>query len=367
TMGDLMEQFYGTKSKIIAGTLGLMTSICIASMEMIVLGIVLQSLLGVKASWGVWIAGGALALYSAHGGIKAVTTTDVLQFAVLIIAIPMAAIVVVKHAGGVANMLAQVPETKFNILEHEKFSYYFTLFLIWSFIPAGMIDPAIIQRLLMSKRPDQLRKQYLIMAGISPLLRLIIMLIGLAGVVLYPTLEATKLFPHLIEELMPVGIKGITIAGVLAVSTSTIDSYLHVCGLTFAHDVLEPICQQRNITINELRWARYSTLLIGIIAVMIGAAGAGATTDTILGFAFTALGFTGPLLMFPLLAGIMGLKIKNHIFYIALCVTLGAYVIAQLVLPPDQSHLTMLITIAANGIAFFGAHFLLAPRSASVH
>ena len=358
TMGDLMEQFYGANSKLIAGTLGLMTSICIASMEMIVLGIVFESLLGVKASWGVCIGGITLALYSAHGGIKSVTITDVLQFSVLIVAIPLTAVVVVRHAGGIPAMLAQVPSEKFEILHHEKFSYYFMFFLMWSFIPAGMIDPAIIQRLLMGKRADQLRKQYLIMAGISPCLRLIIMLIGLSGVVLYPHIEATKLFPHIIEELLPVGIKGLSIAGVLAVSTSTIDSYLHVSGLTFAHDVLKPICEKRNIEINELHWARYSTLFIGLLAVGIGAAGAGATTDTILGFALTALGFTGPLLMFPLLSGLMGLKTDARAFYIALWATVGAYGMAHLLLPSDQSHFTILISIAANGLAFFGVHLV---------
>ena len=357
TMGDLMEKFYGRYSKLVAGTLGLMNSVCIASMEMIVFGIVLESLLGVKASWGVWIGGVILALYSAHGGIKSVATTDIIQFLVLIIAIPVTAVVVVNHAGGMQAMLSQVPPEKFAILGHEKFSYYFVLFIIWGFIPAGMIDPAIIQRLLMGKKPSQLRKQYLIMAGISPSLRLIIMLIGLAGVVLYPSIEATKIFPHIIKEALPAGIKGLTIAGVLAVSTSTIDSYLHVSGLTFVRDVLKPICERRRIEIDELRWARYSTMVIGIIAVMIGAAGSGASTDTILGFALSALGFTGPTLMFPLLSGIMGFKADSYSFYIALCATLAAFIIAELLLPSAYSHFNILISTAANGLAFFGTSF----------
>ncbi len=358
TMGDLMEHFYDKYGKIIAGILGLLTSLCIASMEMIVLGIIFESLLGIKASWGVAIGGLVLTIYSAHGGIKAVTTTDVLQFAILIVVIPITATMAVGHVGGIQELFTKVPTVKFEIFNHERFSYYATLFLMWTILPAGLIDPAIIQRLLMAKRPSQIRKQYLIIAALDPSLNIILMLIGLAGLVLYPTIEATQVFPHIVQELLPVGIKGLAIAGVLAVSMSTIDSYLHASGLTFTHDVLKPICDSRKVAINELSWAQYSTLAIGIVAIGIGIAGAGATTDEILNYAFTSLGFTGPILMFPLLSGIMGLKTDKRSFYTALPITILVYVIATIYLPATHSHLSLPISILANGIVFFGMHIV---------
>ncbi|XWN35047.1 MAG: sodium:solute symporter family protein [Roseivirga sp.] len=356
TMGDLMEHLYDKHSKIIAGMLGLLTAVCIASMEMIVLGIIFESLLGVSASWGVVIGGITLAIYSSRGGIQAVTTTDVLQFIVLIVAIPLTATIAIGHVGGFQALFTQVPVDKFEVLNHERFSYYFTLFLTWSILPAGMIDPAIIQRLLMGKEPGQLRRQYLIIAALHPTLELVILLIGLAGIVLYPKLEATQVFPHIVHELLPVGIKGLVIAGALAVSMSTIDSYLHAAGLTLTHDVLKPLCDMRKVVIDELTWAKYSTLVLGLMAVLVGTLGAGANTDQILGFAFTALGFTGPLLMFPLLSGIMGLKTDTRSFYTALPMTLAAFVLSNVYLPPEQDHLSLLISILANGVTFFGMH-----------
>jgi Na+/proline symporter len=183
------------------------------------------------------------------------------------------------------------------------------------------------------------------------------MLIGLAGVVLFPNIEPTNVFPHLVLNLLPVGMKGLAIAGALAVSMSTIDSYLHVSGLTFTHDVLKPLCDRRNITINELKWAKASTLIIGLLAILLGTVGAGASTDEILGFALTALGFTGPILMFPLLSGIMGLKTDKRAFYTALPFTLLAFLLSELFLPENFKHLGLLISIFTNGVFFFGTHF----------
>ena len=367
TMGDLMAHFYGAYSKLIAGILGLLNSICFVSMEIIVLGIVFESLLGIKASWGVVIGGVTLALYSAHGGIKSVTITDVLQFLVLIVIIPITATIAVGHAGGIKALFTQVPAAKFEILHHKSFSYYLTLFLMWSIVPAGTINPAIMQRMLLAKRPSQLRNQYLITSALDPALRLIIMLIGLTGIVLYPNLKAINIFPHIVQELLPIGVRGLAIAGALAVSMSTIDSYLHAAGLTLTHDVLKPLCDRRNIVIDELAWAKYSTLALGLLAILIGTIGAGVTTDGILGFAFTALGFTAPLLMFPLLSGIMGLKTDARSFYTALPVTLAAFVLSTLYLPPTLQHLVLLISIFANGITFFAMHVVQHKGFALVH
>ena len=46
TMGDMMETLYGTSSKIVAGILGFLTTTCIAGMELIVLDLLCESLLG---------------------------------------------------------------------------------------------------------------------------------------------------------------------------------------------------------------------------------------------------------------------------------------------------------------------------------
>ncbi|NEJ83338.1 hypothetical protein GR268_43490, partial [Rhizobium leguminosarum] len=203
TMGDVMGSLYGKYSQILTGILGTLYSFCMIGMELFMLGIVCQSLLGIPASWGIIIGGLLLAIYSAHGGIKAITTTDVFQFLILFIVIPLIASIALNKVGGIKEVFLQVPADRFKVFTHEKFSFYLTLFLIWSVLPLGLVSPPIFQRLLMAKQTEQLRKQYLIVAGLDPLLQVTIMLIGLAGLVLYPQIQATDVMPHIIKELLP--------------------------------------------------------------------------------------------------------------------------------------------------------------------
>jgi len=179
------------------------------------------------------------------------------------------------------------------------------------------------------------------------------MLIGLGALVLYPAIEAKNIIPHMIQELLPVGAKGMAMAGLLAISISSIDSFLHAAGLTFMHDVIKPFTDQKNININELKWVRYITLFISLAAITIGLN----TTNTF-GLLLNSLEFTEPALMFPLLSGIMGLKTDKRSFYTAMFITTGAFITSKLLLPPAQEHFTILISIAANGISFLGMHII---------
>jgi solute:Na+ symporter, SSS family len=98
TMGDVMGTLYGTNSKIITSILGFLAAICITGMEIVVIGLLCESLFGIDYKWGVGVSGFLLATYTAHGGIKSVTVTDVFKFLILLIVMPMVVILALKHA-----------------------------------------------------------------------------------------------------------------------------------------------------------------------------------------------------------------------------------------------------------------------------
>ena len=353
TMGDLTKKFYGPTSGIIAGGLGLLNAILLASMEFKILGIMCESLLGIPAVWGIIAGGVFIAIYTSYGGIMSVTMTDIFQFIMLAVCIPLIAYILIGKIGGIPTLLQQVPSQRLAIVNHPNFSFYLTLFLIW-IIPAGMIDPAIIQRWLMAKRGTQLRNINFVAAAFDPVFRIVIMLIGLSAIVLYPQLDKKQVLSHLIYELLPVGIKGLCIVGILSVGISSISSYLHAAGLTLTHDVIKPIADRSKKSINEVKWARLMTILIGGIGIYIGL-----ETHDVLGLAFNALEFVSPILFFPLISGIMGLKTNKESFYTGSVATLLAFVLAKLFIPKNHEHFSVLITMGTNGIVFFGMHFYI--------
>jgi Na+/proline symporter len=352
TMGDLVGTFYGPTSKIIAGCLGVFTTFCIATMELSMLGEVGHSLFGWPRVWTIILGGVGSALYAAHGGIKSVTATDVFQFLVLLIGIPVLAVLALEEAGGMHQVIMQVPPKKLQILNHPEFARYLAMALIW-ILPLGMIDPAEIQRLLMGRSKQALRTQYLLVAGFDPSLQLTLLMIGLAGMVLYPQIEGLQLVPHMVHNLLPIGVRGLLMAGLLGVVLSTIDSYLHIMGVTAIHDVLQPLVKNRLNSQTEVRYTRYATILLSLVAIGVVLV---LHTKNFLGFLVLSLELSGPILMIPLFSSMMGLKANQKDFYPALGVTLLTFVLAKFWWFVDKEHFVALASTVANGIAFFGAH-----------
>ena len=69
--------------------------------------------------------------------------------------------------------------------------------------------------------------------------------------------------------------------------------------------------------------------------------------------------FAGPLLIFPLYAGIiMGVKPDKYAFYTASIVTSFLIIFYKLCIPEDYHRLMMLVSICVNGILFLGIHVI---------
>ena len=254
TLGDVMKAMYGTHSGILVGIINFVIIGCLVGMELCVLGVICESVLGIKASWGIVLGGVLFSAYTAHGGMRSVTITDVFQFLVFIVGIPLMAYITVEAAGGMQHIWSTVPNNNLRVWGHEKFAYYSVLFVIWSFLPLGVSSPIVVQRMLMAQHPRQLRDQFLVVGVFLSLFRWALLCIGLAALVLSPNIAPDTAVAHTIHDLLPKGVKGMVMAALISVNMSSLDSLLHTAGLTVVHDVIKPICDRKKITINELKW-----------------------------------------------------------------------------------------------------------------
>jgi Na+/proline symporter len=126
--------------------------------------------------------------------------------------------------------------------------------------------------------------------------------------------------------------------------------------LTIVHDVAAPIYNKfsKHKTINELKVTRLVTLCLGCIAIVIGLLRA----EELCKFMDLSYLFTGPLLAFPLFAGVMGLKPDKYALYIASIVTVVTLLFTKWLLPEEQQRLATLISVCVNGILFLGIHVI---------
>ena len=140
SMADIIGKAYGQNARFITGVLGFIYSTALVGIQVLALGTISEYLLGMNKLYGILISGGILVIYTAFGGIRSVAITDILEFFLLIIIIPIVAILAVKKAGGMKFLVNNIPQRKMDIIHHKRFIYYALLFIM-HLVPSYCLDP----------------------------------------------------------------------------------------------------------------------------------------------------------------------------------------------------------------------------------
>lgn len=310
SIGDVMAIYYGKTGKIIVGIAGTLQASVYLSMQVAAVGHLLFYFLNVPYNVGIFIGIGAVVLYSSYGGMRAVAFTDAIQFAVLIIAIPLTFSIGIDMVGGFYGLLAQVPDEKLSLLpKNGDQMRFFSLILV--FILPNM-TPTLAQRFLMGKSAKQVKRALIISAFARIPYFTMVGTLGLVALVLAPNIKPDLAFPYLVNTIIPVGMKGLVISGIMAVIMSTADSLLHVAGLSLAHDVIKPIMGEKLSDKNELILVRLVTFIIGLMAL-----GSAFINTNIIELSVLAYTFWLPVVAFPLVANILNIHAGMRTFLVS--------------------------------------------------
>ncbi|MFV9987881.1 MAG: hypothetical protein AB8V46_02045 [Candidatus Midichloria sp.] len=110
SISDIMEHLYGKVARWITNIASIVTSIGLVALQATAMGCIIHYFFQIPTSYGTIISTSILALYSAFGRIRAVAYTDVFQFVILIIAIPLACSFAYREAGGYENIMSSLPK-----------------------------------------------------------------------------------------------------------------------------------------------------------------------------------------------------------------------------------------------------------------
>ena len=356
TLGDMMHELYGVQGGIITGVLGGVYTIGVVGVQLLALGYVCENLLGWEEDWSISIGGAILVIYSAWGGVKSVTTTDVLQFIVFVIVIPLIANVAISEVGGIQELFKQVPVDKLTIYENKKFSFYFlNSFLIAGLFPNYLSAPSTVQRILMARSRQQAANMLYITAAASLVVRALIILTCLAVLVLTPGIEPSRggAFFYVINEYFSPVLKGLSAAGLLAIVMSSLDSFLNSGGLLVTRNVLKPCFDRLKVKFSELEAIRFITFFMGCGSIL-----AAVIVKETAPLVKLALYLFTPVITIPFIAGVLGLKTDTRTFLISSAVTIATFTLCKLGLAREVRYLTFSISLAANAISFFAAHII---------
>ncbi len=344
TVGDIIGNHYGKAAKMLTGVLSLIVCAGILGAQIGAIGYIFNVFLGIDVLYGIIIGCGIVILYSTIGGMKSVVITDVIQFIVLVIGIPLVLIFGVYHAGGWTNVINAVPDKHLSIFGNMPVMAFVSLFL--TFLVGETLVPPYMQRLLISKDTKALQLGTMLSGLLSIVFFSITGLIGLVAYALFPTVDANLAMPHMIMTILPIGVKGIVIAGVISIVMSSADSFLNSAAVAAVNDIVKPIFRDSEKA-GALWIARLFTVIVGLGAVLFAI-----NIKSVLDILLYSYNFWAPIILVPLIAALFDIKAtKGQFFASALAGALGVYV-WKFILPNQYNIDGLLVGLLASFLVF---------------
>lgn len=198
-------------------------------------GLFLQIVLGIDFAWAVLCGVLLVAIYTSLGGFRGVVITDCLQFILMFVALGMVVITLFSKFGGISFLRENLPAHYFSWRAENQFSGV----LIWLFIActSTLIHPVFYQRCLAAKSDNVAIGGIFVAMLFWLVFDIGTTLGGMYARVLLPEADSAKAFMLLGIQLLPDGLRGLFVSGVLATILSTLDSFMFVSGTSISYDL----------------------------------------------------------------------------------------------------------------------------------
>ncbi|MDP7420607.1 MAG: sodium:solute symporter family protein, partial [bacterium] len=300
--GDIMEKDYGKTGKIVTGVFSVLLCAGIVGAQVGAMGMVFEVFMGIPPLWGILAGCGIVIAYSTVGGMRAVILTDIIQFCVLAVGIPLALIFGITKAGGLSAIKAAVPASHFSILS-DKVSLGAFVSLFLTFLLGETLVPPYVQRLFIGKDAHHTARGTLLSGIFSIPFFAITGAIGLVALTISPNLDPNLAMPFVIKTALPIGLRGIVIAGVISIVMSSADSFLNGAATGFINDIVKPVWGNKLTEQSELLYAKVTNLFVGVLAVVFAI-----KIRSILDILIYAYNFWAPIILVPLAAVLLGTR-----------------------------------------------------------
>ncbi len=256
TMPQFLQQRYDDRVRLVMAFFWLGVYVFVNLTSILWLGaLAINTVAGVDLTLGLIVLGAFAAGYSIYGGLKAVALTDIIQVVLLILGGLLIAWILLNEVSagngvvaGFATLMERAPE-KFDMILSADNPNYASLPGL-SVLLGGMwvmnvsywgFNQYIIQRALAAKSIDEAQKGIAFAAFLKLLMPVIVVLPGIAVYVLGADISGPdKAYPHAMT-MLPVGIKGLVFAALLAAIVSSLASMTNSISTIFTMDILPTV------------------------------------------------------------------------------------------------------------------------------
>ncbi len=232
TLAELIGNIFGKKSQTLASIFNILNLVPIV--YTISLSLLIQMIFNTNLLEGSVIGMLVVLGYSFFGGFRAVVFSDLVQFFVMISAVIVVAILSFSSYG--LEPLTTLPESYYSITGQ----YSILETLSWGIIAIStLVDPNFYQRAFAAKNKTVAKNGIIISTIIWIIFDLSLTIGAMYAKSIMPESGSENGYFLYAFELLPNGLKGFFLAGIIATVLSTLDSYLFLCGSTFSVDLFK--------------------------------------------------------------------------------------------------------------------------------
>lgn len=373
TLPEFLGRRYDGRSRIAFSGFNLFANMFIDMAAALYAGGIAFQVLFPQLSLFVIVVGLALlaGIYTVIGGLSAVMVSDTIQASVVIIGGTAIFILVLVEAGGWQAATLPATERQMSLILPASDDA-----LPWPGLFLGVLlnglyywttNQLVVQRTLGARNLDHGRWGS-IFAGFMKLSFLFLFILpGTFALGLYPNLDNPDLvFPTLAFDLLPIGVRGLMLAALVAAVTSTVDSILNSASTLVTMDFVQNFRPQTSqaalVTIGRI------TTVGALILACIWAPSI-ANFTSLYGYLQSVLSYIVPAIVATFLLGIMWTRINGLAAFTTLVtvIPLGvvAFIFNEIVAeePPIQFLYAAGVSFAVSLVVLIGISFLTGPPS----
>ncbi|RNF39007.1 sodium:solute symporter family protein [Planococcus salinus] len=239
TLPEFFKQRFGNSVQIIAVVIVVVGMTFYMVPQLTASGLIGSYVLGIDYTTAVIILGLGFTLYAALGGMWAITYTDLIQGAVMLIGMFILAMIILTQHNGFLSLFEDALAVTPNFGDvTQPWMSYFGLFL--AFLWFGIVSPSAVMRNFAARDAKTARRS----AMWACLLYLLIFVFGLvvasggAALGIADTLDnQDMIFVSVIDSYMPPILAGIMFAGLLAAIMSSADAMLLAISAGISRDI----------------------------------------------------------------------------------------------------------------------------------
>lgn len=251
TMPEFLERRYNSASRWYLTSVSILAYVLTKiSVTLFAGGLILKQVVGWDMYTSAIVMVIATGIYTIAGGLGAVIYTELIQTFVLIGGALILTLLGLHEVGGFSQLQQAVPEGFFSMFKPMSDPDFPWTGIIFGAPILGIwywcTDQFIVQRVLSGKNIEHARSGS-IFAGFLKILPVFILVFpGIIARALYPDITGDQAYPALVTRLLPVGLKGIVVASLLAALMSSLASCFNSSSTLFTIDVYKKIKPQAN-------------------------------------------------------------------------------------------------------------------------